>query len=88
MNGLFFSARFAAGNPRPIVQNLVESYTAKHGIQLSSLAVLGFDAAMVFAESIENADSTNNNAIINALQNIEFTGITGNITFDAQGNPI
>lgn len=88
LDGSFFSAHFAADDPNPIVQNFVNSYTAKHGITPSSFAALGFDAAKILAQSIETAGTTDSAAVINAMQNIRFSGVTGDITFDAQGNPV
>ncbi|MCL1862088.1 MAG: ABC transporter substrate-binding protein, partial [Defluviitaleaceae bacterium] len=88
LDGAFFSAHFATDDPNPIVQHFVSTYTAKHGHAPSSFAALGYDAARILAQAIEAANSTDNNAIINAMQNINFYGVTGNITFDAQGNPI
>ena len=88
MDGSFFSAHFATDDPNPIVQNFVSTYTERFDISPSSFAALGFDAARIIINAIEQAGSTDNDAIINAMQNITYDGVTGSITFDSNGNPI
>ncbi|MCL2388105.1 MAG: ABC transporter substrate-binding protein [Defluviitaleaceae bacterium] len=88
LDGTFFSAHFAPDDPDPIVQNFVRSYTERFDIAPSSFAALGFDAANILAQAIETAGTTERGAVINAMQNIDFYGVTGNITFDEHGNPI
>jgi len=88
MDGTFFSAHFAADDPSPIVQNFIASFTTRWGAPPNSFAALGFDAAHILAQAIEDAGSTDSGAIIEALQNIRFYGVTGNITFDDRGDPI
>jgi branched-chain amino acid transport system substrate-binding protein len=39
-------------------------------------------------EAIKKANSTDKAAIVNALKSIEYTGVTGHITFDKNGDPI
>ena len=39
------------------------------------------------AEAIKNAGSTDSQAIVDALQKIDFDGVTGHFTFDEEGNP-
>jgi branched-chain amino acid transport system substrate-binding protein len=88
LDGSFFSAHFASDDSDPIVQNFVQTYTENFGTPPSSFAALGFDAAKILAQAIADASSTDNDAIISAMQNINFYGATGNITFDENGNPI
>jgi len=88
LDGAFFSAHFAADDPNPLVQNFVRNYTTRFGTPPNSFAALGFDAANILAQAIENAGTTDSDAIITAMQNINFYGVTGHITFDQQGDPI
>ena len=39
-------------------------------------------------QAIEEAGSTDSQAIIDAMKNIDFEGITGSIKFDENNNPI
>ncbi|MDR0273630.1 MAG: ABC transporter substrate-binding protein [Clostridiales bacterium] len=88
MNGSFYSAHFASDDPDPMVQSFITNYTAEFGMAPSSFAALGYDAALIIAQAISEAGSTDSAAIINALQNINFSGVTGNVTFDPNGDPI
>lgn len=50
---------------------------------------LAYDATMVVADAIRRAGSIEHKAVRNALRTTKgFPGITGSITFDAQGNPL
>ena len=39
-------------------------------------------------QAIKEAGSTDSDAIITAMKNIEYEGVTGSITFDDNNNPI
>ena len=88
LDGAFFSAHFAADYPSPIVADFVNSFTERFGAPPNSFAALGFDAARILAQAIEEAGSTDNEEIITAMQNINFNGVTGPITFNYRGDPI
>ena len=88
LDGSFYSAHFAIDDPNPIVQYFVSSFTARFGAPPNSFSALGFDAASLMAQAIAAAGNTDSAAVIDAMQNIYFEGVTGSITFDEQGNPI
>jgi branched-chain amino acid transport system substrate-binding protein len=39
-------------------------------------------------EAIKNAGSADKDAIIDALANIDFTGVTGRVSYDGSGDPV
>jgi len=88
LEGAFYSSHFAFDDPAPIVQNFIRNFTETFGTPPNSFAALGYDAGLIMAQAIEDAGSTDREDIIRALANINFQGATGNITFDAGGNPI
>ena len=88
MNGSFYSAHYAADDTSPAVQNFITNYTARFGSPPNSFAALGYDAAQIMAQAIREAGTTDTEPVIRALQNISFSGVTGNITFDSNGDPI
>lgn len=49
---------------------------------VAAVSALGYDAYMTAVEGIKLADSTEGSAIRDALFNVNFTGVTGSITFD------
>ena len=54
----------------------------------SQFAVLGYDAMKMLAQAISEAGSTDSAAITSAMAAIDFTGLTGHMTFDENRNPV
>jgi branched-chain amino acid transport system substrate-binding protein len=70
-------------------RTFVAQYVAKYHSQPTEFAGYNYDALRLIAHAIEVAKSTNHAAIIRALAKTKnFPGVTGPITFDAQGNNI
>jgi len=53
---------------------------------VAAVSALGYDAYMVAVEAIKTAKSTKGEDIAKVLPNTNYTGVTGNITFDANGD--
>lgn len=68
----------------------VEKYTAKTGrAEAESYAMEAYDSLKLMAQAINEAGSTDPDAIISALENINYAGALGNITFPyGTHNPI
>ena len=54
----------------------------------SQFSVLGYDAMKMLAQAITEAGSTDSAAVTEALAGIDFTGLTGHMTFDENRNPV
>jgi branched-chain amino acid transport system substrate-binding protein len=77
---------FAIDNPR--MNEFVEQFRAKTGEYPSDWAVQGYEGLDILAHAIENAGSTDSDAIVEALENITYEGLRGTIRFrqeDHQG---
>lgn len=85
--GHYFANHYAADSPDEKVQNFMSAYTNKYDETPNSFAALGYDAVYCMADAIKTAGSTDAQAIIDALQASDFTGVTGHFTFDENGNP-
>ena len=55
---------------------------------IAAVSVMGYDAYNVAVDAIERAQSTDPNAIYEALKETNWDGITGNIKFDEEGDAI
>ena len=55
---------------------------------IAAVSVMGYDAYNVAVDAIERAQSTDPNAIYEALKSTNWEGITGNIQFDEEGDAI
>ena len=65
-----------------VAKSFVERYTELTGKQAAeSYALEAYDSIMILAKAIEDAGSTDPQAIITALENIEYEGALGTITF-------
>lgn len=84
----YFCNHYSVQDESEKVQGFINNYNEKYGEQPSSFSALGYDAAYILANAIEKAGSTDNEAIIKALSETEYDGITGKMKFDADGNPI
>ncbi|OYQ67281.1 ABC transporter substrate-binding protein [Aerococcus sp. 1KP-2016] len=66
-----------------------ERYEAEFGKEADLFSAGGYDAAMIAADAIERAGSTDPEAIRDALETTtDFAGVTGNISFDEDHNPV
>ena len=87
LDGSFFSSHFSAEAKEPAIEFFVKKYQAKYGAVPDDMAALGYDSAMILADSIKRAGGTDGAKLRNALAATkDFKGITGNITIDAQRN--
>lgn len=53
---------------------------------VAAVSALGYDAYMVAVEAIKIANSTKGEDICKAISKVNYNGVTGNITFDANGD--
>ena len=88
VEGGYHSNHYSPSDPRPVVQDFLEAYKAEYGKEPDALAVLAYDAANVLFAAIEEANSNDPAVVKDALSAIQFEGVAGDITFDAEGDPI
>lgn len=88
VNGAYFTNHFSKDDQRPEVQEFVKKYTEKYGQAPDALAALGYDAMGLLLQAIQNAGSTDGAKIKDALKNIDYHGVSGEIKFDAERNPV
>lgn len=84
-----YADHFAFDSDDAAVVKFISDYTAKYGENPTvSFAATGYDAALVICEAIQKAGSTDFDAVTAAIKEINTIGVSGNITFDANNNPI
>ena len=86
--GSYFPTHFIVTDERPLLQTWAEAYKATYAIEPDTLAALGYEAATILAVAIERASTFEPVAVAKALEQGNFEGITSQITFDDQHNPI
>lgn len=89
--GTYIGAAFFADAPAEPVRRFVEDYTRRFGEQPNADAALGYDATRVVLRALAEG-GTNRRAVRDYLAGIgsrtaAFQGVTGDIRFDANGDP-
>ena len=88
LDGAYFCGHFSADSDDATLQAFLKNYKEKYGEEPNMFAALGYDAARMMYAAIEKAGSTDSDAIIAAMKDLQFDGITGSMTFDENRNPI
>jgi branched-chain amino acid transport system substrate-binding protein len=87
LEGCYFSTHFSPQSTSSAVQNFVKEYEAKYNETPDAMAALGYDSAMILADAMKRAGSTDGAKVRDALAATkDFPGVTGNITIDADRN--
>ncbi|MCP3901789.1 MAG: ABC transporter substrate-binding protein, partial [Desulfobacteraceae bacterium] len=93
--GQFFSSHYAAAGAKGATKAFIDRYNAAHGYVPDDVAALTWDALRLAQQAIENVSAltgkieTDRTAVRDALAKIkDFAGITGNMTFTEEGDPI
>ena len=84
----YFTNHFSMQDTAPKIQNFLKSYKDTYNEDPSAFSALGYDAVYMVKKAVENAGSINKKAVVDALKNIEYDGITGYLTFDEHNNPV
>ncbi|MDR2452377.1 MAG: ABC transporter substrate-binding protein [Candidatus Accumulibacter sp.] len=93
--GQFFSTHYAAAGAQGATKEFIDKYDKKYGYVPDDVAALTWDAVALITEAIQKAGALDGNtrkmrkAIRDNLASVkEFKGITGDMRFDEQGDPI
>jgi branched-chain amino acid transport system substrate-binding protein len=87
VEGTYFSTHFSPGQKTPAVEEFTKKFTVKYGVEPDSMAALGYDSALLLADAIRRAGTTDGPKLRDALAATkDFAGITGNITIDKDRN--
>jgi branched-chain amino acid transport system substrate-binding protein len=88
LDGSFISSHFFAEDKNPVVQNFVKKFHDRYnGETPDDMAALGYDSAMILADAIKRAGTTESKKLRDAIAATkDHHGITGNITLDENRN--
>jgi branched-chain amino acid transport system substrate-binding protein len=88
IEGCCYSTHYSPENPAPMVQEFVQAFRGRWGGQTpDAMAALGYDSALVLADAIKRAGSTDGVRIRDALAATrDFAGVTGTTTMDSGRN--
>ncbi len=71
----------------PQFQDWANRYKSRYAIEPDTLAMLGYDAAVILLTAIQQADTVAVTETVKALEQTTFNGVDKSITFDKQHNP-
>lgn len=84
----YFCSQYSASSTDEALQKFLKTYKDTYNEDPSMFAVLGYDSMMIMAAAIEKAGSTDSDAIIAALKETNYKGLTGTTSFDDKRNPV
>lgn len=89
LNNTYFSSLYSPEDSSDINKNFVAAYEKAYGQKPDVFAALSYDSALLVAEAIKNAGSTEPDKISEAMAKINgFSGVSGSVTFDDKHNPV
>jgi branched-chain amino acid transport system substrate-binding protein len=84
VEGTYFSTHFSPEEKSPAIEKFVKNFQARYNTMPNAFAALGYDSAMILADAIQRAGSTDGAKVRDALAATQhFPGITGDITINA-----
>jgi branched-chain amino acid transport system substrate-binding protein len=87
LEGDYYSTHFSPEDTSPAVQDFVKKFHARFNETPDAMAALGYDSAMILADAMKRAGSTDGAKVRDALAATkDFPGVTGKITIDANRN--
>lgn len=87
IEGSIFLTPFIATSEDPAVVDFVAAYQAAYNTSPDQFAADGYDAVYAIKLAIEKANSTESADLIAAMTEIQLPGLTGDMTFGADGEP-
>lgn len=85
-NNVLMLTPFAADSADENVQSFVKAYEAAFGATPDQFAADAYDAVYIFKAAVEKAGTTSGEALAKVMQELEFSGVTGTMTWGADGN--
>lgn len=93
--GYYFSTHYVASGAKGATKEFIDKFNAKYAYVPGDVAALTWDAMRLAVQAMQNCGEITGNladdrtCIRDGLASIkDFAGITGNMTFDEQGDPI
>lgn len=84
----FFCSQYSPQSEKEELVNFMANYKETYDMEENMFAVLGYDAMKMMLQSIEEAGSTDPDAIKTAMAALTYDGLTGTTVFDEFRNPV
>jgi branched-chain amino acid transport system substrate-binding protein len=85
----YFSTLYATDNAAPVAKKFVDAYKARYGNTPDDVAALTYDSFGLLWTALKNAGKVDRQALRDAMAQIKYDGVTGNMQFkEGSGDPI
>ncbi len=88
LNDVYFTTAYTTVDASDKLQAFVDAYKAEYNEEPGMFAALAFDSVNLLLHAVEEAQSTDPEAVQKALSAISFSGVTGDFTFDETHTPL
>jgi len=88
IENVYFANHYSTKDSNERIQNFIKNYKEKYNDEPSAFSALSYDTAYLLKAAIEKAGTTDKEAVAKAIKEIQFEGITGQLTFDEKNNPV
>lgn len=89
LNGSYFSNHYSPQDQSPHIQDFIRRFKEKYGVIPDGMAAMGYDAAMVLADSMKRAEGSSSAELRDAIAATkDYQGVTGKITIDENRNAV
>ena len=90
LNNSYYCTQYALREPSPRLKAVMDEYEAvyKETEYLNMFAILGYESMHLMAAAIEEAGSTDSEAICDAMRNLKYEGVSGPIDFSGKQDPV
>jgi branched-chain amino acid transport system substrate-binding protein len=87
--GSYFTNHYSAERKDKVAEAFIGRYKQKYGAVPDAWAALTYDATMLYLQSLDKAKKATPEEVMNVLTDLKnFKGVTGNISFDKNGDPV
>ena len=87
--GSYFTNHYSAERKDKVAEAFMGRYKQKYGAVPDAWAALTYDATMLYLQSLDKAKKATPEEVMKVLTDLKnFKGVTGNISFDRNGDPV
>lgn len=87
VNQCYYTSHCYIQEDSPAIAKFSATYLEKYGTAPNAFSALGYDSVFLIADAIQRAGTVDSQTLVAALKGSDYTGVTGKLAFDKNGNP-